>query len=131
MATLGSVRQSEMMLIHEHSTMLVSDANSKSVSFCSKLHFCRTSIYLFQSTSNPYTSVHRPRRRKKRLSRHHTLQKPHLSVADVAESDSDCVPSSKTESSNQIDLSHWDPSPKKQRGGAIVKDVARVPTPSN
>lgn len=32
-APVGSVRHMDMLIMHEHSTMLVSDANSKSVSY--------------------------------------------------------------------------------------------------
>ena len=79
-----------------------------------------------QSTSNQYTSVHRPKRRKKRPSRN-IIPKP------MEESDSDCVVpqggcsiprSAAAAATHQIDFSQWDPSPKKK------KQPIRIPTPS-
>lgn len=93
-----------------------------------------------QSASNPYTSVHRPKRRKKRPNRNMTPKKHRVAAASaVEESDSDYIPGPVDiggsrnnnpmigkNTNGQLDFSQWDPSPKKKK-----KQPIRIPTPSN
>ncbi|TRY75335.1 hypothetical protein TCAL_15608 [Tigriopus californicus] len=94
----------DSLVLHQNPTLPLSDANSKS------------------SASNNYSSVHRPKRRKKRLSRQPSKA--------VEESDSDCLPPTKrNEIGSKLDFSHWDPSPKKpfrpQHQVQIIQNYAK------
>ncbi|XP_059078554.1 cell adhesion molecule Dscam2-like [Tigriopus californicus] len=100
----GTVGRMDSLVLHQNPTLPLSDANSKS------------------SASNNYSSVHRPKRRKKRLSRQPSKA--------VEESDSDCLPPTKrNEIGSKLDFSHWDPSPKKpfrpQHQVQIIQNYAK------
>lgn len=109
----GTVGHMDSLVLHQNPTLPLSDANSKSVMVTrtKQKHSkkCPTKYLFFvafQSASNNYSSVHRPKRRKKRLNRQPSKA--------VEESDSDCFPPTKrNETGSKLDFSHWDPSPKK------------------